>query len=349
MAPAVLPPVAVVGGGLAGSLAALALAQRGFTVTLLAPPAAAEAREPAELGTATALSYGALAGPASWQAWRDLEAVHGPLGLRPATLLRHGDPWLDRLPAGLQAWPSRLLGFGRVDPAAFLGALPAALGAAGVQRQTAVVRALEPRGQGWRVVFDGESGPATLDTNRVVLAAGAGSHALWPAMPERLRVSWAGVLTLPHVPHGPWPAQAGRGRVVQPFHWQRPVLEGRALALQQEAWIVDAGLAPRDQGLVMGQVTLVRPGAASGPPPDPVAMEERLRAGLRQLDPALAALKGTYRQVPVAFCVGGEPLVGPVAGAPGLWAFTGFSAAFSRVPLRAVDLAALMAAEVKAG
>jgi glycine/D-amino acid oxidase-like deaminating enzyme len=349
VAPAVLPPVAVVGGGLAGSLAALALAQRGFAITLLAPPAAAEEREPAELGTATALSYGALAGPASWQAWRDLEAVHGPLGLRPATLLRHGVPWLDRLPASLQAWPSRLLGFGRVDPAALLGALPAALEAAGVQLKCAVVRALEPRGRGWRLALDRESGSATLDTDRVVLAAGAGSHALWPALPERLRVSWAGVLTLPRLPPGPWPAQAGRGRVVQPFHWQRPVLEGRALALQREDWIVDAGLAPRDQGLVVGQVTLVRPGTASGPPPDPAAMEERLRSGLRQLDPALAALAGTYRQVPVAFCVGGEPLVGPVPGAPGLWAFTGFSAAFSRVPLRAVDLAAAMAAEVAAG
>ncbi|MCS5699332.1 FAD-dependent oxidoreductase [Cyanobium sp. FGCU-52] len=346
---AVLPPVAVVGGGLAGSLAALALAHRGFAVSLLAPPAAAEEREPSELGTATALSYGALAGPASWQAWRDLETVHGPLGLRAATLLRHGDPWLDRLPPGLQAWPSRLLGFGRVDPAALLGALPAALAAAGVQRQSAVVRALEPRHPGWRLCLDAATGPATLETARVVLAAGAGSRALWPDLPEQLRVSWAGVLTLPRVPPGPWPAHAGRGRVVQPFHWQRPLLEGRALSLQSEDWIVDAGLAPRDEGLVVGQVTVVRPGTASGPPPDPATMEERLRDGLRRLDPALGALAGTYRQVPVAFCVGGEPLVGPIAGAAGLWAFTGFSAAFSRVPIRAVDLAAWMAAEAEAG
>jgi glycine/D-amino acid oxidase-like deaminating enzyme len=346
---AVLPPVAVVGGGLAGSLAALALAHRGSPVTLLAPPAAAEEREPAELGTATSLSYGALAGPASWQAWRDLEAVHGPFGLRAATLLRHGDAWLDRLPAAVQAWPSRLLGFGRVDPPALLAALPAALAAAGVQRQSAVVRSLEPRNRGWRLALDTATGPATLHSARVVLAAGAGCHALWPGLPDRLRVSWAGVLTLPNVPAGPWPAHAARGRVVQPFDWQRPLLEGRAACLQQEEWIVDAGLAPRDDGLVVGQVTLVRPGASSGLPPDPASMEERLRAGLRRLDPALAALAGTYRQVPVAFCVGGDPLVGPVPGAPGLWAFTGFSAAFSRVPLRAVDLAAAMAAEAAAG
>jgi glycine/D-amino acid oxidase-like deaminating enzyme len=339
---AVLPPVAVIGGGLAGSLAALALAHRGFAVILLAP--APRDGEPPELANATALSYGALAGPASWQAWLDLEAVCGPLGLHPATLLRHGDPWLDRLPAALQAWPSRLLGFGRVDPTALLAALPPALAAAGVRRQSAVVRGLEPHGPGWRLALDTATGPATLPTNQVVLAAGAGSRALWPGLPDRLRVSWAGVLTLPNVPPGPWPAQARRGRVVQPFRWQRPLLEARAASLEQEEWIVDAGLAPRDDGLVVGQVTLVRPGTEPGPPPDPAAMEERLRAGLRQLDPALAALVGSYRQVPVAFCVGGEPLVGPVPGAPGLWAFTGFSAAFSRVPLAARQLAAAMAA-----
>ena len=222
MGAVVLPPVAVIGAGLAGSLAALALAHRGFAVVLLAPSAAAEEQEPAELGTATALSYGSLVGPASWQAWRDLEAVHGPLGLRPATLLRHGHPLLDRLPSGLQAWPSRLLGFGRVDPAALLAALPAVLAAAGVRRQTAVVRALEPRSRGWRLRLDSGGGSATLLTTQVVLAAGAGSHALWPALPERLRVSWAGVLTLPQVPPGRWPAHARRGRVVQPFDWQRP-------------------------------------------------------------------------------------------------------------------------------
>lgn len=350
-----LPPLVVVGGGLCGGLAALALARRGFAVTLLAP--ASDAPEPgiphADLPgstpaafSATALSYGALGGPGAWQAWGDLERLHGPLGLRGAALLHHGGGWLeDRLPAGLRAAATRLLGLGRVDPSILLAALPRVLALNGVQCRSAVVQRLEACSAGWRLAWQGPEGSGSLEVPRVVLAAGAGSRDLWPALPPRLRVSWAGVLLLADVPATRWTREGGRGRVVQPRHWQRPSLEAAAAGLAEERWIVDAGLAPRDRGLVVGQISLVRPDAAAGEPPDPAAMEARLRQGLAALDPELAGLAGAYHQVPVSFCIGGEPLVGPVAAAPGLWAFTGFSAAFSRVPRAAAALAAALAAE----
>jgi glycine/D-amino acid oxidase-like deaminating enzyme len=89
----------------------------------------------------------------------------------------------------------------------------------------------------------------------------------------------------------------------------------------------------------MGQITLVGPHPDPGLPPDPATMEARLRAGLQELDPQLAALPGTYRQVPVSFCLGGSPLAGPVDKAPGLWMFSGFSGAFAVVPSLAESLA----------
>ncbi|MEB3259104.1 MAG: hypothetical protein VKP63_00575, partial [Cyanobacteriota bacterium] len=154
-----------------------------------------------------------------------------------------------------------------------------------------------------------------------------------------LRHSWAGVLRLASpAPASPWLEQARRGRIVQPRQWRRPALEAASAARPEASWIVDAGLAPRGEGLVVGQITLI-PGA-DGPsptadglvPPDPRWMEAHLREGLRALDPRLAALEAPYQQVPVSFCVDGQPLVGPVEDAPGLWVFAGFSAAFSRVP-----------------
>ena len=63
--------------------------------------------------------------------------------------------------------------------------------------------------------------------------------------------------------------------------------------------------------------------------------------------PQLAALPGHYRQVPVPFCSDGQPLAGPVDGAPpGLWAFSGFSGAFTAVPPLAETLAESVAASL---
>ena len=80
--------VLVIGGGLAGSLAALALRERGLPVTLLS-------QEPTP-ATASQCSYGGVpwwAAPALARApelWQALERRHGPLGWQPCLLTLHG-------------------------------------------------------------------------------------------------------------------------------------------------------------------------------------------------------------------------------------------------------------------
>jgi glycine/D-amino acid oxidase-like deaminating enzyme len=330
--------VVVVGGGLAGALLALALVEEGLPVTLVedAPPS----------GRATDLSYGGIA----WWAggpdelgrlirgapgrWRALQRRHGSLGFRPCGLRLHGGTVLE----GLLRPP-----FARVDACAFRRAVDALLPAVGVRLlRDRVVGPPQPRARGWRLPL--ERGDA-LEAESAVLAAGAGSAALWPQPPARLRTSWAGVLPLDTLPEGrpaagsPWLEQGRAGRVVQPRHWRRRALEQRAEAISGEEWIVDAGLAPWGQGALVGQITLLRPPAQEREPPDPEWMESRLREGLAALDPALAALEAPCRVVPVAFCADGLPLVGPIPDAEGLWAFTGFSGAFSQVPVLAPRLA----------
>ena len=108
---------------------------------------------------------------------------------------------------------------------------------------------------------------------------------------------------------------------------------------REERWIVDPGLAPRGSGVVLGQITWLGADGDAAQPPDPAVMEARLRAGLAELDPQLASLSGTYRQVPVPFCLDGPPLAAPVPDTRGLWAFTGFSGAFTVVPSLAESLA----------
>ncbi|MDM7952798.1 MAG: FAD-dependent oxidoreductase [Cyanobium sp. CZS 25K] len=330
----------VVGGGLAGSLLALALVERGLGVTLV------DAGE----AMATSLSYGGVAwwagapGPLGRllrQAparWRRLEARHGFLGWRGCGLRLHGGVWSTAL-----LRPP----FAQVDSAVLMAALPRVLAAAGVQLlRGRVLGPPRPRAGGWRL----ELAPGgTHSADQVVLAAGAGCRRLAPALPERQRASWAGVLALPArhalppAAAGPWLRHASRRRIVQPRHWRRPALEGAAPALREERWIVDAGFAPWGEGLLLGQISLVRPGLDTGEAPAAAAMEVRLRQGLAGLDPALAALPGPYRQVPVAFCTGGLPLVGPLPGAAGLWVFSGFGGAFAQVPVLAPLLADVIA------
>ncbi|MBM5817930.1 MAG: hypothetical protein FJ083_15550 [Cyanobacteria bacterium K_Offshore_surface_m2_239] len=349
------PAITVIGDGLAGTVLALGLARRGARVRLIGA-----ARQ-----TATGLSYGALPRGGASRAWRRLEHHHGSLGWRPSGLVVHDER--PGLPGALAALSRALpLPLARVDAALWTARREVALAAAGVERLAGHVDGLTARpGGGWRLDWHPEpavdaapdpaaaASPPPLEADQVVLAAGAGVRALWPALPPRLRHSWAGVLRLESpTPASPWLEQARRGRIVQPRHWRRPALEAASAAHAEASWIVDAGLAPRGEGLVVGQITLI-PAAdgssllAAGPslaadglePPDPRWMEARLREGLHALDPRLAALDAPYLQVPVSFCVDGQPLVGPVEDAPGLWVFAGFSAAFSRVPTHADALA----------
>ena len=175
----------------------------------------------------------------------------------------------------------------------------------------------------------------------MVLAAGAGCRALWPGLSQSLRSSWAGILHLEAWPDpkrypSRWLRRARGGGVVLPQAMARPSLEQRAGALVQEEWVVDPGLACLGEGLLVGQISLVRPGLELGDPPDQAVMESRLRQALGHFDPVLAELPARYRQVPVSFCLDGKALAGPVAGAPGLWALAGFRGAFGEVP-RAVQ------------
>lgn len=360
------PDVVVIGAGLAGSLLALALAERGLAVSLVAPEAPAVSGSPAALSAtgeqlpATCLSYGAMAGRAAAEQWQRLERRHGPLGWRPSGLVAHLEtPPLDRLPPGALALAASWLPLSRVDGELLATALPAALARAGVVRRQGWVTALEPQASGgWSLQLHWDGGgpvgglASRLAASQVVLAAGAGCRRLWPGLAPGLRSSWAGVLLADGAGGSPWLEQVRRGRVVMPRHWRLPALEQAAGGQPAEGlpggggderWVVDPGLTARGEEVLLGQISLLRPGIDPGAPPDPVWMETRLRRGLAHLDPGLAALPARYLQVPVPFCPDGVPLVGPVEGAAGLWVFSGFSGAFTQVPPAADDLAGAIA------
>ena len=350
--------VAVIGGGLAGGLLALELAERGLAVLLIS---AASLGVPTPLGpaiplgSATSWSYAGILGP-DLRAWKQLQERHGDLGLRRRRLHRHGLAWLD--PARLdfcRLVPGARPAFGQLDLNRFCQALPLALDLLGVRQLQAQV-AHPPRRLGglWQLELLGQAdGPTSVQVGQVVLAAGAGCRALWPGLSESLRSSWAGILHLEAWPDpkrysSRWLRRA-RGGVVLPQAMARPSLEQRAGALAQEEWVVDPGLACLGDGLVVGQISLVRPGLELGAPPDLAVMESRLRQALGQFDPVLAELPARYRQVPVSFCVDGQPLAGPVAGAPGLWTLAGFRGAFGEVPRASQSLADQIASSLANG
>ncbi len=323
--------VLIVGGGLAGGLLALELRQRGAAVTLL---------DAAEADTATGLSYGGIPGwpllptPLARRAagagrrWRQLQRRYGDLGWRGCGLRLHGAP-------ALEPW-ARWLPFSRVDPLRLRARLPQVLAAAGVVLRRGRAQALEPGPAGWRLqLATGDS----LEAPQLVLAAGAGCRALWPALPPQLRCSWAGVLEQ---------SALGVERITLPRQLQRPLLERRAGGLSEAQWVVDAGLAPWGEAALLGQISWVAPVEAQpSAQPDPEQMRGWLGQGLAACgEPWRQALAGAgaYHQVPVAFSSSGLPLVGPVAEAPGLWVFSGFSGAFAQVPVLAPLLADGLAA-----
>jgi glycine/D-amino acid oxidase-like deaminating enzyme len=348
--------VVVVGAGLTGGLIALALARLGLTVIQVAPPS----QEPGS--TATGLSYGSLSLGTTGRAWRNFERLHTPLGWTACGLKLHDRGWLGRrltLPAS------------RVDGPTLMAALPRALAAAGVQQLPALVQGLEAGAAGgWRLRLldlpstnqrqrpQGEPqgelqgvpplGASILEARQVVLAAGAGSLDIWPPLARQLGISWAGVLALETNPgSNPWLRQVAKGRLVLNQQEQRLGLEDQAGWLAEERWIVDASAAPwGPKGVLVGQISLVRPLDGTRQAPDPARMEQRLRQGLQGWDPQLAALVGPYRQIPVAFGLQGRALVGPVPGALGLWTFTGFRSPFSTAPQQADQLAQSLAANL---
>ena len=351
--------VAVIGGGLAGGLVALALAERGLAVVLIS---AASLGVPSPLGpaipqgSATSWSYAGVLGP-DLDAWGQLQERHGDLGLRRRRLHRHGQALLDRSRLDLsRLMPGAHQAFGQLDLIRFGQALPLALDRLGVRQLQAQV-AQPPRRLGglWQLELQGQGdGPPSVQVGQVVLAAGAGCRALWPGLSQSLRTSWAGILHLEAWPDpkryaSRWLRRARGGGVVLPQAMARPSLEQRAGSLAQEEWVVDPGLACLGDGLLVGQISLVRPGLELGAPPDSALMEGRLRQALGHFDPVLAELPASYRQVPVSFCLDGKALAGPVAGAPGLWALAGCRGAFGEVPRAAQSLADQIAASLAPG
>ena len=182
--------ITVVGAGLAGSLLALDLAERGQRVRLIDPRSDA---------TATALSYGLLP-PTAAAGWRRLQRRHGDLGL--------GRRWLQLGPRGLP-----LPGL-QVDPQRFATAVSAALQRCGVERLNQQLHhpdALVP----------------LLVQGPVVLACGAGCRRLAPQLDRRLRCSWAGILELPPGLRPAWPR--GLARLPERFARQQLEQEAAAL------------------------------------------------------------------------------------------------------------------------
>jgi glycine/D-amino acid oxidase-like deaminating enzyme len=324
--------VVIVGGGLSGSLLALELRELGAAVTLI-DAAAGDGSV-----SATAISYGAIPGwplaatplarlaAGASRRWRGLQRRHGPLGWQPRALRLHGpNPWLHAL--------GRLgvLPFAQVDTATLSRRLPEVLAAAGVTLRSTTAEAIRPQGRGWLVALrDGTSAQA----DQLVLAAGARCRELWPDLPKRLRCSWAAVLEL-----GLLPKDRDRHAAWLPQGFTRLALERRALELQESSWVVDPGLVPWGSGALLGQHTWIAPGGEAVPPPPADGCAWQLREALAEAGMDGGIATGVLRQAAVAFCTHGGPLVQPVAAAPGLWLFTGFSGGFAQVPVLAPLLA----------
>lgn len=371
-----LPPGAaaellIIGGGLAAGWLARALHRRGLEVVLVSPRDSHIASfcgyggvpwwlpEPESAGGGPVIGRA----PALWQA---LEAEQGRLGWQTCELSLHWSAAQERqaaavadryqgLVSGSRRHSGRLtLPYARVDGVRLAQAWPRLLERCCVDWIEAQAVALEPGpAGGWRVLLEGGG---SCVARQVVLAAGAGSLALWPPLRDEdppLAMSWAAALLvagrdLPSalLPEGAGCQGAERG-IVMPLLLQRPALEARAGQLERPEWIVDAGLAPHGDDWLLGQLSLVAPAggpsrtgaAGSSAPPAPAWLESRLRSALASTWPQLAALPGRLLHLPVAFRNAARPWPGPVAGAPGLWSFCGFNGAFAMVPELAERLA----------
>ena len=319
----------IVGGGLAGGILTLALRERGVDVCLIA------GKKP----SATEWSYGVIPGwPLGTSAlairsakaagfWRDLQRRYGDLGWSSARIHLHGGkPW-----SRLLHWPGS-----QVDTTRFHARLPELLLQAGVRCVSAEALSLECQQGEWLVRC---SDASTHSSPQLVLAAGAGCRRLWPAWPELLRSSWAGVLELPQAPdHG----------LRLPAQFKRPAMERSSAEFQSPRTVVDAGLVPRGDGALLGQVSSFAPGLSLQDPPPALEQELRQAIAASGLPKDLAEAPGRWHQVPVAFSRTGIPLAGPLADASGLFGFSGFSGGFTQVPVLAALLADVIVGEASA-
>ena len=276
--------ILVIGGGICGTLAALALREHQLAVTLLTG-----ATHPQAMAAATRYSYGGipwwmgvgddgrtLAGQ-GLACWQQLQERHGDLGLRPATLLLHWsgvdengvveaalealaaslttdvtlEPWGrpafrqgDLQPLGLTCAGAVGLPYGRIDSRHYHQAMARVLQSRGVQCSPGAVARLLVR-HGCCSGVRLTDGSA-LNADGVVLATGAAMASLLPlpGADQWFPYSWASVLPL-------------RQPQICPDVILMPLLGGRErMEFQGRAdLVVDPGLAPWHGGVVFGQVT----------------------------------------------------------------------------------------------
>ncbi|MGD1940383.1 MAG: NAD(P)/FAD-dependent oxidoreductase [Leptolyngbyaceae cyanobacterium] len=101
---------------------------------------------------------------------------------------------------------------------------------------------------------------------------------------------------------------------------------------------LDAGFIQFLDGTVrIGQISRIN--TALEPVLDAEASEQKIRAGIAPLIPALAAVPGQWRACRVAFSQDGLPLAGAVPGVTGAYVFSGFTSPFALVPASAVHFA----------
>ena len=320
--------VLVVGGGLCGALAALALRRRQLAVTLLTGASA----HPQPVPAATRYSYGgipwwmgvgdggrALAGQ-GLACWRQLQERHGDLGLRPATLLLHWSAADDKpavaaaVAALMASLPPGVTPEHRGRPAFCRGDLqPLGLTCAGAIglpygridgrcHHRAMARVLRSQGvrcsegavtrllvRHGRCIGARLSDGTVLHSHGVVLATGAATASLLPLPGADKWFPYSWASVLPL--RQPQPCAEV---ILMPLLGRRERMERQGRA----DLVVDPGLAPWYGGVVFGQVTSLQhqgsgpgtPGSPTLPGPwQPSVAEARLRHALTELSPGLAA------------------------------------------------------------
>lgn len=294
--------ILVAGGGLCGTLAALALRQRQLDVTILTGSA-----HPQPIPAATHYSYGGIpwwmgvghdGGTLSGQGlacWRQLQERYGDLGLRPAALLLYWsaadentaieaamETLVASLPQGTRSerWGRSAfcgvdlhaleltcagalrLPYGRIDSHRYHHAMGKVLRSQGVTCSPGAVEQLLVRHG--RCSGIRLTDGAVLKSDGVVLATGAAMASLLP-LPEAgqwFPYSWASVLPL-------------RQALPSPEITLLPLLGRREQIERQERTgvVVDPGLAPWGGGMVFGQATsLQHQSKRLGDPGSPAAL-----------------------------------------------------------------------------
>ncbi len=367
--------ILVAGGGLCGTMAALALRQHQVNVTLLRGSAL-----PHPMASATHLSYGGipwwlgvgdggvhLAGQGLAR-WQQLQERHGDVGLRPAKLLLHWSPSDDQaavhgaeaalmalLPQGItpQPWGKRdlqamgltcagaiQLPYGRIDSQRYRPAMAQVLQGQGVRcSPLGVIQVLVDHGRCTGVSL---SDGTTLRCDGLVVATGAAMASLlpWQAASQWFPYSHASVLPLTQ-PH-PYPHM-----ILMPLVSARERLEHHG----QAEVVVDPGLAPWAGGVMFGQTTSLQhqsrphgaPGAPWLEPGQGKLAEAYLHRALAEFCPRLAVVAQAQQAIahhcPVSYSPDGRPWVGPCPGLEGVWLFGGFRGAFALAPVLAPVLA----------